>query len=107
LTADRGLGHGAFDDGGACADAGKLADAVKDAARSAYGTAGPEFVRRLMNYGLDRATAEARKMIGSFVEKFVANGASEQIARAAKKFALIGVAGELAAALDVTPWAKG
>ena len=37
-------------------------------------------------------------MIGAFVEKFVATGASEQIARAAKKFALIGVAGELATA---------
>jgi putative DNA primase/helicase len=46
-------------------------------------------------------------MIGTFVEKFVATGASEQIARAAKKFAIIGVAGELATGLGVTPWAKG
>ena len=55
LPADRGLGYGAFDHGGACADAGKLADAIKDAACSAYGTAGPEFVRRLMGQDLDRA----------------------------------------------------
>ena len=56
IPADRGLGFGAFDHGGRGADAGKLADAIKDAARSAYGTAGPEFVRRLMAAGLDRVT---------------------------------------------------
>jgi uncharacterized protein (DUF927 family) len=107
LPADRGHGFGAFDNGGENADAGKLADAIKDAARSAYGTAGPEFVRRLIDGDLDRAVVETRRGIVTFIEKFVATGASEQIARAAKKFALIGVAGEMAAALGVTLWAKG
>ena len=107
LPADRGLGYGAFDCGGAHADAGKLADAIKGAACSAYGTAGPEFVRQLIDGDLDRAAVETRRMIGTFVGKFVPIGSSEQIARAAKKFALIGVAGELATSLGVTPWAKG
>jgi putative DNA primase/helicase len=44
--------------------------------------------------------------MASFVEKFVEPG-SEQVARAAKKFALIGVAGEWATALGVTPWGRG
>jgi putative DNA primase/helicase len=107
IPADRGLGFGAFDHNGGGTDARKLADAIKDAARSAYGTAGPEFVRRLINRDLDLAATEARRMTSTFVAKFVAPGASEQIARAAKKFALIGIAGEMAAALGVTPWAKG
>ena len=53
IPADRGLGFGAFDELASGADAGKLADAIKDAARSAYGTAGPEFVRRLLETGSD------------------------------------------------------
>ena len=48
IPADRGLGFGAFDHAGEYGDAGKLADAIKDAAGSAFGTAGPEFVRNLM-----------------------------------------------------------
>ena len=46
VPADRGFGFGAFDSGGTDSDAGKLSKAFKHAAISAYGTAGPEFVRR-------------------------------------------------------------
>ncbi len=107
VPADRGVGFGAFDNGGESADAGKLADAIKDAARSAYGTAGPELVRRLVASGIEQIVALARERLGEFIAKFVVRGSSEQIARAAKKFALIGIAGELATGLGVTPWAKG
>ena len=108
IPADRGLGFGAFDHAGECADAGKLADAIKDAARSAYGTAGPELVRRLLASGIEQIIADGlRAKLDGFIRKFVAAGSSEQIARAAKKFALIGIAGELATALGVTPWEKG
>ena len=34
IPADRGLGFGAFDHAGEYADAGKLADAIKDAAQA-------------------------------------------------------------------------
>ena len=107
VPADRGLGFGAFDHAGGFADAGKLADAIKDAARSAYGTAGPEFVRRLLASDIEQTVAWAQGMLDGFIAKFVASGSSEQIARAAKKFALIGIAGELATGLGVTPWVKG
>jgi uncharacterized protein (DUF927 family) len=107
IAADCDLGFGAFGHAGGFADAGKLADAIKDAARSAYGTAGPEFTRRLMATGLDGVIALARKMVSDFLAKFVPPGSSEQVSRAAKKFALIGIAGELATGVGVTPWAKG
>ena len=107
IPADRGRGFGAFDDGGEGADAGKLADAIKDAARSAYGTAGPEFVRRLLASDIEQVLGWARGMLDGFIARFVKPGSSEQIARAAKKFALIGVAGELATVFGVTPWVKG
>jgi putative DNA primase/helicase len=107
IPADCGLAFGAFDHAGECNDAGKLADAIKEAARTDYGVAGPEFVRRLMGVGLDRVAAEARKMVVDFVDKFVPPGAAEQISRVAKKFALIGIAGALATSVGVTPWAEG
>ena len=107
VSADRGLGFGAFDHGGESTAAGKLADAIKDAARSSYGTAGPEFVRRLLTSEVEQIAALARRKLDGFIHKFVAPGSSEQIARAAKKFALIGIAGELATAIAVTPWEKG
>jgi putative DNA primase/helicase len=107
VPADRRLGFGAFDHAGDCADAGKLADAIKNAACSAYGTAGPEFVRRIMAAGIEQTAALVRERLGEFIAKFVARGSSEQIARAAKKFALIGIAGEMATLWGVTPWAKG
>ena len=107
IPADCGFGFGAFDHASDYTNAGSLADAIKNAARSAYGTAGPEFVRRVMSEGLDRVAVVMQKMIATFVEKFVPAGASEQVSRAAKKFALIGIAGELATGLGVTPWEKG
>jgi hypothetical protein len=42
-----------------------------------------------------------------FIRKFVEPRSSEQVARAAKKFALIGIAGELARRFGVTPYANG
>ena len=46
IPADRGFG--VFDHAGPDGDAGKLAKAFKQAALSAYGVAGPEFVRRMI-----------------------------------------------------------
>lgn len=106
IPADRGLGFGAFDHAGGYDDAGKLADAIKDAAADAYGTAGPEFVQFLVAASAEKI-AGAKKFMATFVRTVAEQGASEQIVRAAKKFALIALAGELATNLGVTPWGKG
>ena len=107
IPADRGLGFGAFDHAGGFDDAGKLADAIKDAAGSAFGTAGPAFVRLLIAGGVENIVAGAQKFMATFVRGVVKPGSSEQVTRAAKKFAMIAAAGELATACKVTPWAKG
>lgn len=106
IPADRELGFGVFDSAGPFPDAGKLADAIKHAATSAYGTAGPEFVRRLLRH-LDpagRNLSTWRGKLQNFAAKLAGTDASEQVRRAAKKFALIAMAGELATALGITPW---
>jgi uncharacterized protein (DUF927 family) len=107
VPADRGLGFGTFDHAGGFDDAGKLADAMKTAAVTAYGTAGPEFIRRLIGVGVDVVAAMARDYISAFTRQVLKPGGSEQVQRAAKKFALIAAAGELAMHLDITPWSKG
>lgn len=58
VPADAGLGFGAFDHGGSSGDAKNLADALKRAARTHYGTAGPEFVRRLIEKGVDEVVGD-------------------------------------------------
>jgi putative DNA primase/helicase len=107
ISADRGFGFGAFDHAGGFNDAGKLADAIKSAAVAAHGTAGPEFVRRVLASGAELVADTGKKFIQKFIDCVVQQGASEQISRAAKKFALIALAGELAIQLGVTPWARG
>lgn len=104
VPADAGLGFGAFDHGGTSGDAKDLADALKRAARTHYGTAGPEFVRRLIEKGVDEVVGEAEAATTAFARDHVPPGADGQVRRAADTFALVGYAGELATALGVLPW---
>lgn len=106
VPAERGLGFGAFDHAGNYDDAGKLADAIKNAATTAYGTAGPAFVRYLAAASAEKI-ANTKKLIALFVRNVISAEASEQVARAAKTFALIAAAGGLATKCGVTPWAEG
>src|SRR5262245_2637012 len=101
------MGVGVFDHAGPEDDAGKLAKAFKYAASSAYGTAGPEFVRRIIAEGCDEVGNMIRGMVGDFVETTVLAGADGQIDRAAQRLGLVAAAGELATALGVTPWQEG
>jgi uncharacterized protein (DUF927 family) len=106
IPANRGLGFGAFDHAGDFDDAGKLADAIKSASVTAYGMAGPEFIRRILAHGVEELADTGKEFIRRFIERVVKPGASEQAFRAAKKFALIAFAGELAAQLGITPWGR-
>src|ERR1700716_3688441 len=53
IPADAGAGFGVFNHAGADGDAQLLADRIKRATRSAYGTAGPEFVRLVIADDVD------------------------------------------------------
>lgn len=107
VPADPGLGFGAFDNGGATGNAKDLADALRRAARTSYGTAGPEFVRRLTSKGVAEVVSEAEATITAFARDHVPPGADGQVRRAADTVALVGYAGELATALGVLPWQPG
>jgi putative DNA primase/helicase len=105
IPGDRLLGFGVFDNGGIDNDAGVLAKALKHTAISAYGTAGPEFVRRII---AEEVTGEeVRAMVADFTASNVPARSDGQIDRAAQRLGLIAAAGELATALGVTPWEPG
>lgn len=103
IPADRGFG--VFDHAGQDNDASKLAKAFKQAAISAYGVAGPEFVRRLID---EQVTGDdVRGLVGEFVLAQVPARADGQVDRAAQRLGLIAAAGEMAIKLGVTPWRAG
>lgn len=80
----------------------ELSDAVKLASHTDYGHAGPEFVRRLL------ASDEAEKLtdwLAAMVDKFPSTSGQE--GRAAERFALVALAGELAIKYGLLPLPKG
>jgi uncharacterized protein (DUF927 family) len=105
VKADRA--NGAFDE---MAEGVGVIPFVSDCARAAstsYGTAGREFVRRLLIKGV--TSEDVRKLVDEFVrtELFIAKSGAGQSARAAQRLGLIAAAGELAIELGVLPWSKG
>lgn len=105
IPADRNLGFGAFDHGEPDGDAGALAKAFKHAAISAYGMAGPEFVRRLI--AKEVTGEDVRAIVADFTASTVPARSDGQIDRAAQRLGLIAAAGELATALELVPWQLG
>lgn len=100
---------GAFDDLHGATDGAAFADQLKVSAAEAYGSAGPAFVRGLI---------EKRDAIRSFSDGFLKTfeaaaehllepGAGGQDRRVLKRFALVAMAGELATRFGLTGWERG
>jgi uncharacterized protein (DUF927 family) len=98
--------HGAFDHYPDFDSLG-FANDLKQAALTHYGTAGPEFVHRLIEQ--DVTAEDVRDYVTPFVQ-FVLAGIKDfhgQAARAAARFALVAFAGELAIKFGIVPWVEG
>lgn len=106
IPADAGAGFGVFGHAGPDNDTKMLADTLKAAARTSYGTAGPEFVRRLIANGIDKSTAAIEATIKTF-QKHAPPSADGQVLRVFSHFALVAAAGELARELGVIDWQPG
>jgi putative DNA primase/helicase len=107
VQADAGKGFGIFDSDGGTGNAQGLADAIQQAASRYYGTAGPAFVAKLIASGLAKDTSRLDAEVADFVTKNVPPGSDPQVKRAAKRFAAVAVAGELAIEFGIVRWAKG
>ena len=106
LPADAGAGHGLFEHLHGVPSAQKFADALREAVTRNYGHAGRRFVE-VVAADRDGCTGEVRALLNGFVAEHVPPGASGQVLRVARRFALIGAAGELATAHQITGWAEG
>jgi putative DNA primase/helicase len=107
IPADANRGFGVFDHAGPDNDAARLADAIKRAARTTYGTAGPAFVRRLVAENGKDAAKHITTAVETFVDLHAAAGSDGQVRRAAQRLGLIGAAGEMAADWGIVPWKPG
>jgi putative DNA primase/helicase len=103
IPAERAFG--VFDHPGPDGDAASFAEQCKLAAATAYGTAGPEFVRRLI--ADDVRGDDVRAIVNDFIAAEVPASADGQVARAAHRFGIIAAAGELATDFGLTGWREG
>jgi len=106
LEADARGGMGAFEDIHGTASPAAFSDALKTACNEYYGHAARAFLRRLLK-NPDEALAEARCLMAAFVSRVCPQGADGQIERAAKRFAIVAAAGEIAAQWGILPWPDG
>ena len=106
IAADAGAGLGAFENIHGHKDAGAFALALNDAALEHHGAAGMEWLRHIV---ADRVSiaSNAAAQVRDFAEQLCPKDAAGQVQRVARRFALIGLAGEMATAYGLTGWQAG
>jgi putative DNA primase/helicase len=99
--------YGAFDDLHGYQDGRSFADAIVKNASVSYGTAGRAYLEQLTQDEdtLANCSQTLHDAVNHFTERFGTLSAQE--ARAAKSFAIVGIAGELATKYGVTGWEQG
>ncbi|MHB8915018.1 MAG: DUF927 domain-containing protein [Thiobacillus sp.] len=106
IEADAGAGMGIFEILHNLPSACALASTIKEASDRHYGTVGKKWLTYLV---VNRAKLEALIADGikTFLTEALPAGATGQVERVARRFALVAVAGELATAYKLTGWQKG
>lgn len=106
IPADAECGLGIFETLNGATTAAAFSKALTEAALSSYGTAAHVFIPKVIEHleRLPRVVKEAQK---DFTAKNLPADAGGQAHRAALRFALVGAAGELATAFEVTKWPRG
>lgn len=106
LVADAGANMGLFENIHDAASPAAFADSITATCGEHYGHAAREFLRRLLE-NPDEAFAEARCLMAAFVSRVCPKGSDGQIERAAKRFAIVAAAGEIASQWGILPWPDG
>ena len=111
IPAEAGAGMGMFEDTHGSSPKA-FADGIKAMARRHYGTAGASFVQALCELretpeGLESLQQYLDDRMRKFSTRYMPANADTQCGRVIQKFALAAAAGELAAEMNVLPWAEG
>lgn len=104
LPADAGAGLGCWEDLHGHATGAEFSQVITDAVSEHHGHAGRAFVQNLIDREQDLTIATD---LDAITKAWTPEGASGQVVRCVRRFALMAVAGELATALEVTPWTPG
>jgi uncharacterized protein (DUF927 family) len=110
VPADAGAGLGLFECIHDAADADSFARSLRGAALAQHGTAGPAFVDLVAKRLVVEPTwvvEVLRRRVRDVADGTVPASADGQVRRAAGRFALAAVAGELATELGITGWELG
>lgn len=86
---------------------GAFADAIREAARTYYGTAAREYLKALVAMDDDKLRERLRTLRADFVIETLPDNADGQARRVCDRFALIAAGGELATGLHITGWQPG
>jgi len=108
IEADVGGGMGLFEKLPDGINASKnFAETLSNKAKTEfYGTAGPDFIEYLLA-NLEESKLSYEVIHREFQDKFLDDSSSGQIARVARRFALVAAAGELATKAGITGWLEG
>ena len=90
---------------GEAIDSAALVEAIKEQARDNYGVARPAYVQALLDNKVDFAFL--RQRVTEFILRYKPEKAHSQIQRAAERFGVISVAGELGIEYGILPWEAG
>jgi putative DNA primase/helicase len=106
IPGDAGAGMGAFENLHGADSAATFADELMTAAKKHYGHALRAFLAALVA-NRSQLVDQARQTMDDFVRTFLPQGASPEVGRALRRFALVAAAGELASSLGITGWPQG
>jgi putative DNA primase/helicase len=106
LRADAGKGFGLFDHLHDFANGAALAEFLNMQVKQHYGTAGFAFIEWLVARA-DRLTKGLHRRVADLARELCPADSHGQVSRVAARFALVGVAGELATAAGITGWTEG
>lgn len=106
IPADAGKGLGVFEELHGFASGKALSDHLQEATRCYYGTAGIAFIEWAAG-NVPSLAEDLREGIAELVRAWVPASAHGQVYRVASRFALVGVAGELATNAGLTGWPVG
>jgi putative DNA primase/helicase len=106
FAADAGCGHGVFENLHGFTNGSWLAEHLRHAPEKNCGHPAREFLRHITKdaAGLAGTIAELR---AGFIAENCPEGADGQVRRACGRFAIIGIAGELATQCGITGWQQG
>lgn len=106
IAADAGKGYGVYEVLHDFADGAALSNHLVSMAHQYYGVAGMAFIEWAVD-NIGKLSDNLRNRVHQFALEMCPQGAHGQVSRVASRFALVGIAGELATSAGITGWQKG